>query len=168
MSTPKRIQLSRQKGFRLPPDVINVARPTRWGNPFKVYEGSDPTSAVDAYRSRLFSPAFDSDLRIAIWTLRGHDLACWCKPDEPCHADVLLKVVNDPRAEPLMEAKQGDEVVIMGRLSRLDRVPDSIGWGSFEFSHVDKDNFGGGIYHSGMGPVYSPAVLDLCAGKEAA
>ncbi|GAA5085731.1 hypothetical protein HNP84_010207 [Thermocatellispora tengchongensis] len=24
--------------------------------------------------------------------LAGHDLACWCRPDQPCHADVLLDV----------------------------------------------------------------------------
>lgn len=26
--------------------------------------------------------------------LRGHDLACWCPVDEPCHADVLLELAN--------------------------------------------------------------------------
>lgn len=29
--------------------------------------------------------------------LRGHDLACWCDPDDllrPCHADVLLELAN--------------------------------------------------------------------------
>ena len=26
--------------------------------------------------------------------LRGHDLACWCKPGWPCHVDVLLAVAN--------------------------------------------------------------------------
>ena len=32
--TPTRIQLSRAKGWRLPPDTVHVARPSRWGNPF--------------------------------------------------------------------------------------------------------------------------------------
>lgn len=27
-------------------------------------------------------------------TLRGHDLACWCKQGTPCHADVLLEIAN--------------------------------------------------------------------------
>ncbi|MFC3180496.1 DUF4326 domain-containing protein [Cypionkella sinensis] len=27
-------------------------------------------------------------------TLRGHDLCCWCKPGQPCHADVLLEMAN--------------------------------------------------------------------------
>jgi hypothetical protein len=26
--------------------------------------------------------------------LRGHNVACWCKPGEPCHADVLLEHAN--------------------------------------------------------------------------
>lgn len=26
--------------------------------------------------------------------LRGHDLACWCRLDQPCHADVLLELAN--------------------------------------------------------------------------
>ena len=26
--------------------------------------------------------------------LRGRDLACWCSPDGPCHADVLLELAN--------------------------------------------------------------------------
>jgi len=26
--------------------------------------------------------------------LRGHDLACWCPLDQPCHADRLLEVAN--------------------------------------------------------------------------
>jgi hypothetical protein len=26
--------------------------------------------------------------------LAGKDLACWCKPDAPCHADVLLRLAN--------------------------------------------------------------------------
>ena len=26
--------------------------------------------------------------------LAGHDLACWCPLDSPCHADVLLELAN--------------------------------------------------------------------------
>jgi hypothetical protein len=36
--TPSRIQLSRKKGFRLPPGARAVSRPSRWGNPFKVVQ----------------------------------------------------------------------------------------------------------------------------------
>lgn len=30
--------------------------------------------------------------------LRGRNLACWCKPDAPCHADLLLELANGEEA----------------------------------------------------------------------
>lgn len=33
---PRRVQLSRKKGWKMPPNTVSVARPTRWGNPFEV------------------------------------------------------------------------------------------------------------------------------------
>lgn len=35
---PERIQLSRKRGWRKPEGVVNVARPTKWGNPWRVVE----------------------------------------------------------------------------------------------------------------------------------
>lgn len=37
---PERVQLSRRKGSRLPPNTVNVARPGMWGNPFIPGEAS--------------------------------------------------------------------------------------------------------------------------------
>lgn len=28
------------------------------------------------------------------WQLAGRDVACWCPLDQPCHADVLLRLAN--------------------------------------------------------------------------
>jgi hypothetical protein len=39
------------------------------------------------------------DLRDVAKELRGKNLACWCKPGEPCHADVLLELANAPVCE---------------------------------------------------------------------
>lgn len=36
------------------------------------------------------------DIRAA---LAGHDLMCWCPPDQPCHADLLLEIANDPKED---------------------------------------------------------------------
>lgn len=36
MAEPKRIQLKRTKGWRMPANTVSVARPTRWSNPFSV------------------------------------------------------------------------------------------------------------------------------------
>ena len=159
---PTRLQLSRAAGFRLHENAVNVARPTRWGNPFRVgKEAATAEEAVRLFRERLFARGHDNDLRIALWTLRGCDLACWCKMGEPCHADVLLEVVNDPRAEPRKHVRRHEQVVIMGDLVTVDLVPDSLGIGSFQFSGEHSI----GVWHPSMGPIYDPCVLDLCAGK---
>lgn len=93
---PVRLQLSRQKRFNLQLlsfetnglPAVNVARPSKWGNPYKV--GTclipDQRAAVDAFSANL--PLGD------FFHLRGKNLACWCKPGTPCHADVLLKIAN--------------------------------------------------------------------------
>lgn len=87
---PDRIQLRRVKGWRKPEGVIVVARPTRWGNPFR---GTDDLP-VTAFRMWIADPE-QAELRAAVRTeLRGRDLACWCRPDQPCHADVLLELAN--------------------------------------------------------------------------
>lgn len=88
---PKRIQLSRKKGWRMPPDAAMVARPTRWGNPYSVDEyGRD--RAIANYRLRLQGLLAIGALDLA--PLRGKDLACWCRPGEACHGDVLIEFAN--------------------------------------------------------------------------
>lgn len=101
---PKRIQLSRKKGWRKPEGAIKVDRTTRFGNPFVVGEVAlDRADAVAKLRLHLNvrrNPhdgwvdliCYPSDEDIA--ELRGHDLACWCPLDQPCHADVLLELAN--------------------------------------------------------------------------
>ena len=99
MNKPKRIQRKRTKGWRMPENTVYVGRPTKWGNPFKVGDKNGkgivlktPSMVVEEYRRWLES---DTSLAfVAQRELRGKDLACWCKPGDPCHADVLIKVAN--------------------------------------------------------------------------
>jgi Domain of unknown function (DUF4326) len=96
MSTimPKRVQLRRTKGWRKPEGTVSVARPTRWGNPFKAGDVADP---VAEFRSMLLDPNRTEDYPTIAQVqseLRGRDLACWCPLDQPCHADVLLELAN--------------------------------------------------------------------------
>jgi len=90
---PKRVQLHRTKGWRKPTDVIVVARPSRWGNPFAIGAPHPSTgepmtreATVALYRAHIAG----TDLS----PLRGRDLACWCTLDVACHADVLLELAN--------------------------------------------------------------------------
>ena len=89
---PDRIQLSRAKGWKLPPNTVVVSRPSRWGNPLKVgaLGVPDAETAVMRYRAWLTTGPCVPDLT----PLRAKNLACWCKPGTPCHADVLLELAN--------------------------------------------------------------------------
>jgi hypothetical protein len=106
---PQRLQLSRRKGFRLPPGAVKVDRTTKWGNPFVVGEDGTRAECVELYtllaaggylcvsksaehveRQKRALAALRTDLE----ALRGRDLACWCAHGTPCHADVLLALAN--------------------------------------------------------------------------
>ena len=90
---PVRLQLSRRRGWRLPDNAVSVARPTRWGNPFRI--GVDGDAAACVARFREWMLAEPARVEAARASLRGRDLACWCAPDAPCHADVLIELAND-------------------------------------------------------------------------
>lgn len=106
MTTPKRIQRKRTKGWRMPPNTVYVGRPTKWGNPFVVGKaGGAFTAKVQNQRHawQLYrSIAIDNEKLIAAAQeeLRGKNLACFCplpsRPYEPdcCHAAVLLELAN--------------------------------------------------------------------------
>ena len=72
-----------------------MGRPSRWGNPFPTAEDFENwlyTAGTLKYKGKYGAGA---DYRLAVITkLRGKNLACWCSPDEHCHADVLLKLAN--------------------------------------------------------------------------
>jgi hypothetical protein len=92
---PIRIQRSRAKGWTLPENAVSVCRPGKWGNPFKIEEqtpGKDSTWAVAEFRRKYEN---DADYQAAaVRELKGKDLCCYCGPEGPCHADVLLEWAN--------------------------------------------------------------------------
>lgn len=90
----------------MPEGTVYVGRPTKWGNPFAIGEDGpldrrplDNEGAVGFFRDMLR----DQEMVAAcgypvedLSELRGVDLACWCPLDQPCHADVLLELANEP------------------------------------------------------------------------
>jgi len=95
---PKRIQMKRTRGCRKPANAIYVGRPTKWGNPFRSDGSRDAASCVACFRKWLAAAKRADIERPTIEEirseLRGKDLACWCKTEDPCHADVLLELAN--------------------------------------------------------------------------
>ena len=51
--------------------------------------------AVARYRDDLLHGRLAVTVEDVKRELRGHDLACYCPLDEPCHADVLLHIANE-------------------------------------------------------------------------
>jgi hypothetical protein len=122
---PRRIKLSRAKGWCMAPNTVHVARPSRWGNPWtwgriapggpwevrnlsrdrreclKRTEEAARAQAIAYFRDACTPPhrapsgSLDFDPR-EIARLRGKNLACWCCLNQPCHADVLLELANAP------------------------------------------------------------------------
>jgi hypothetical protein len=111
VSHPRRVQLSRKKGWRKPENTVVVSRPSIYGNPFWKGYGCRMSAAwsykVHLATERLLmslgAPAQNHHMRkIAenLDALRGKNLACWCPLDMPdcyCHAGVLLEMANAAR-----------------------------------------------------------------------
>jgi hypothetical protein len=97
---PHRIQLKRVKGWRMPANTVKVARPSIWGNPFTIgapdpHSGKPMTRGDAIARFEQYAGQTPIEKRI-ISHLRGKNLACFCRIGEPCHADTLLRIANEP------------------------------------------------------------------------
>ncbi len=97
---PQRIRMHRTKGWRKPVGAVYVGRPSRWGNPYRVGTEESAAECVAKFERWCRQRQTDAPAAFAQWLapLSGHDLACWCAPDTPCHANVLLRLANEPWA----------------------------------------------------------------------
>lgn len=97
---PHRVQRKRTKGWKMPPNTVYVGRPSQWGNPFLLAKNPiAPQIAVDRFKLHLdgyFSATGLAHFEEWIKPLRGKNLACFCSLDQPCHADILLQLANQP------------------------------------------------------------------------
>ena len=107
---PKRIQWQRGvKRSRKRPNTVIVTRRSRWGNPFVLDKNLEAGSEI--YRRHRICTVVPTreDAITCYWLhmknspdlqekarreLKGCDLACSCKLDEECHADILLAIAN--------------------------------------------------------------------------
>lgn len=98
----------------MPKGVVYVGRGSDFGNPFAigdcVYSKSAHFNEDATLHDGVLEVTPQNCLRLfGLWAtqmaehypvwlerLRGKDLACWCKEGEPCHADILLQMANQP------------------------------------------------------------------------
>lgn len=91
-SHPLRVRRTRIGGEPNIANAVYVGRPSKWGNPYRRSEFSEPGGAVDAFR--LLMETEEENIRMIQSELRGRILSCWCPLDKPCHADVLAEIAN--------------------------------------------------------------------------
>jgi len=93
----------------MPEGAVYVGRGSKWGNPFR------GPGAVEKYKAAIRYWPIPPEQKYAwekacgsmlvqtvlaqrnvffLKELHGKDLACWCPLDTPCHADVLLEIIN--------------------------------------------------------------------------
>jgi hypothetical protein len=103
----------------MPSGTVKVDRSTRWGNPFTFCEREVSLRLFRNLTQGIWDPGvIPAETPQAMWDhlygcyetgqsmlspyptetirreLRGKNLACWCVPGAPCHADVLLEIAN--------------------------------------------------------------------------
>ena len=93
------IRFQYHRGALKPLQSRIVLRPSKFGNPFRLALGEygDPAAharVVAQYREWITAPQQAELLARARRELRGLDLGCFCRLGLPCHADVLLELVN--------------------------------------------------------------------------
>ena len=114
MMPPRRIQLSRRKGARLPDGAIYAARPSVLGNPFRS-DRFGHARAVGLHRAwlagrlgerTLRSLGFNENERVALERMRqralrriaeigGQDVGCFCPlTSRWCHVNTVIKLAN--------------------------------------------------------------------------
>jgi Domain of unknown function (DUF4326) len=79
MTAPARIRLSRAKGWRLPPDTVVVARPTRWGNPFNLRDSAHCwTALAHGFKANVKGRTAASVAMFHAWILKGEAVEVDC------------------------------------------------------------------------------------------
>lgn len=80
---------------------ILVCRPSKWGSPFSNKPHSNAPfkvktrkESVEAHKEWLLN-GDGRYLLDDLHELKGKVLGCWCNDNQSCHADILVKLVND-------------------------------------------------------------------------
>lgn len=150
MTKPVRIQLSRVGGFRLQAhsrsinglDAVKVDRTTPLGNPYRIGETvdlkqmrrwswnispkgrlvvcGDAIQAVMYFRHALLWDSASHNL--VRRELRGHNVACWCGLEDPCHGDPLMWLANSTEDE-VRAIQDGVDNRIFRMFSHMDETP---------------------------------------------
>lgn len=83
-----------------------------FANPYRVDVDGTREQVIEKYLKHVLGR---QELVLRLHELRGRRLACWCSP-EPCHADVLVELVDADQVLDDLEAAGVDVAAVDGRL----------------------------------------------------
>lgn len=86
-------------GNAVPPNAVNIMRPSIYGNPFAITPDQTRDQVVDRFDAYA-TARIETDMvfRQAVLELDGRDVCCCCTPRR-CHGDVLLRLSQELAAE---------------------------------------------------------------------
>lgn len=94
MCTTKRVHISDDY------DVL-IDRTTKWGNPYSSkpsklakFETNNRKESIAKYK-KWITEGKGKYLLKHLNELKGKKIACWCKPNQSCHGDVLIELINN-------------------------------------------------------------------------
>jgi hypothetical protein len=76
---------------------IDDLRPTGWQDVPSQDRQEAARFALLAFEDWILSPAMAPVLDHVKKVLKGLNLICRCPPGYPCHGDLLLRIVNEPK-----------------------------------------------------------------------
>lgn len=73
-----------------------IGRPSIWGNPFTIGKDGTREEVIEKYEKWIRQ---QPELLKELKNLRGKILGCWCKtkknPNQSCHGDILVKLIEE-------------------------------------------------------------------------
>lgn len=83
------------------PYDIYIGRPSKWGSPFSYkkntiakYKAKNRIDSIEKHKDWL-TKGDGRYLLDDLKELKGKTLGCWCNPNQKCHGDIIVKLVNN-------------------------------------------------------------------------
>ena len=91
----RRIQRSRKKGSRQPPNTLYCGRPTERRNPFPIGEEYTREEALAEFRRAFWANELPvTPARVRAEYVSYDYFSCWCRLDQECHVDEYIRTIH--------------------------------------------------------------------------
>lgn len=71
---------------------VYIGRPSEYGNQFIIGKDGNREEVIEKYRQWLYSQT-DLIAKMKI-ELKDKILGCWCKPENKCHGDIIIEIID--------------------------------------------------------------------------